>query len=163
MACFQVLFYSLSWSSSCNYISICLVSNAVIHYCHCLYRWSGGRDDKYFARMGKNVLSVYETETFSLVDKKSLKVENIMDFCWSPTDPIIALFVPEMGGGNQPARVRLCFFVICTGIEIIYFFIILNGHIIYQPLYLFFYIFIGESDPSPQQRRTQAEKPFQCQ
>lgn len=54
------------------------------------------------------MLSVYETETFSLVDKKSLKVENIMDFCWSPTDPIIALFVPEMGGGNQPARVSLC-------------------------------------------------------
>lgn len=28
-----------------------------------------------------------------------------MDFCWSPTDPIFALFVPEQGGGNQPARV----------------------------------------------------------
>ncbi|KAI5648192.1 hypothetical protein M9H77_34197 [Catharanthus roseus] len=28
-----------------------------------------------------------------------------MDFSWSPTDPIIALFVPELGGGNQPARV----------------------------------------------------------
>lgn len=73
-----------------------------------LCRWSGGREDKYFARMGKNVLSVYETETFSLVDKKSIKVENIMDFSWSPTDPIIALFVPETGGGNQPARVCLC-------------------------------------------------------
>lgn len=78
-----------------------------LHYYIC--RWSGGRDDKYFARMGKNILSVYETETFSLVDKKSLKVENIMDFSWSPTDPIIALFVPETGGGNQPARVSLCF------------------------------------------------------
>ncbi|XP_020206252.1 eukaryotic translation initiation factor 3 subunit B [Cajanus cajan] len=72
-----------------------------------VFKWSGGRDDKYFARMGKNVLSVYETETFSLVDKKSLKVENIMDFSWSPNDPIISLFVPEMGGGNQPARVSL--------------------------------------------------------
>ncbi|MED6203662.1 Eukaryotic translation initiation factor 3 subunit B [Stylosanthes scabra] len=72
-----------------------------------VFKWSGGTDDKYFARMGKNVLSVYETDTFSLVDKKSLKVENIMDFSWSPTDPIIALYVPEMGGGNQPARVSL--------------------------------------------------------
>lgn len=72
-----------------------------------VFKWSGGKDDKYFARMGKNVLSVYETETFSLVDKKSLKVENIMDFSWSPTDPIISLFVPETGGGNQPARVSL--------------------------------------------------------
>lgn len=48
---------------------------------------------------------MYETDTFSLIDKKSLKVANVVDFCWSPTDPIIALFVPEMGGGNQPATV----------------------------------------------------------
>ncbi|KAF5743376.1 hypothetical protein HS088_TW09G01444 [Tripterygium wilfordii] len=71
-----------------------------------IFRW-GGREDKYFARLGKNMISVYETETFSLVDKKSLKVENVLDFSWSPTDPIIALFVPELGGGNQPARVSL--------------------------------------------------------
>ncbi|KAL6278954.1 hypothetical protein ACE6H2_022555 [Prunus campanulata] len=72
-----------------------------------VFKWAGGKDDKYFARMGKNVISVYETETFSLVDKKSMKVENVMDFSWSPADPILALFVPELGGGNQPARVSL--------------------------------------------------------
>ncbi|XP_044985379.1 eukaryotic translation initiation factor 3 subunit B-like [Hordeum vulgare subsp. vulgare] len=72
-----------------------------------IFRWGGGRDDKYFARLGKNVISVYETETFSLIEKKSLKVENVVDFSWSPTDPIISLFVPELGGGNQPARVSL--------------------------------------------------------
>ncbi|XP_008786288.2 eukaryotic translation initiation factor 3 subunit B-like [Phoenix dactylifera] len=72
-----------------------------------IFRWAGGREDKYFARIGKNVISVYETETFTLIDKKSLKVENVVDFNWSPTDPIIALFVPELGGGNQPARVSL--------------------------------------------------------
>ncbi|KVI00575.1 hypothetical protein Ccrd_021176 [Cynara cardunculus var. scolymus] len=70
-----------------------------------VFRWGGGKEDKYFARMGKNVISVYETETFSLIDKKSIKVDNVMDFSWSPTDPIFALFVPELGGGNQPARV----------------------------------------------------------
>lgn len=69
------------------------------------FRWGGGKDDKYFARIGKNVVSVYETETFTLIDKKSMKVENVMDFSWSPTDPILSLFVPELGGGNQPARV----------------------------------------------------------
>ncbi|VAI60093.1 unnamed protein product [Triticum turgidum subsp. durum] len=68
-----------------------------------IFRWGGGRDDKYFARLGKNVISVYDTETFALIDKKSLKVENVVDFSWSPTDPIISLFVPELGGGNQPA------------------------------------------------------------
>nr|AIZ68196.1 eukaryotic translation initiation factor 3 subunit B-like protein [Albuca bracteata] len=72
-----------------------------------VFRWGGGKEDKYFARIGKNIISVYETETFTLIDKKSLKVENVVDFCWSPTDPILALFVPELGGGNQPARVSL--------------------------------------------------------
>jgi len=55
----------------------------------------------------KNAISVYETETMTLLDKKSIKVENVMDFSWSPTDPILALFVPEGGGGNQPAKVSL--------------------------------------------------------
>ncbi|KAI3936147.1 hypothetical protein MKX01_021427 [Papaver californicum] len=72
-----------------------------------VFRWGSGTDDKYFAKLGKNVISVYETETFTLIDKKSLKVENVLDFSWSPADPIIALFVPELGGGNQPARVNL--------------------------------------------------------
>ncbi|KAG6772922.1 hypothetical protein NC652_018046 [Populus alba x Populus x berolinensis] len=72
-----------------------------------VFRWGGRKDDKYFAKIGKNMISVYETESFSLVDKKSLKAENVMDFIWSPTDPIFALFVPELGGGNQPARVSL--------------------------------------------------------
>ncbi|KAK4410947.1 Eukaryotic translation initiation factor 3 subunit B [Sesamum angolense] len=71
------------------------------------FQMGGGKDDKYFARIGKNVISVYETETFTLIDKKSIKVENVVDFSWSPTDPILALFVPELGGGNQPARVSL--------------------------------------------------------
>ncbi|RYR71147.1 hypothetical protein Ahy_A02g005448 isoform C [Arachis hypogaea] len=58
-----------------------------------------------------NILEVLQechdpfSDTFSLVDKKSLKVESVMDFSWSPIDPILALFVPELGGGNQPARV----------------------------------------------------------
>ncbi|KAF2287294.1 hypothetical protein GH714_039562 [Hevea brasiliensis] len=66
-----------------------------------IFRWGGGKDDRYFAKMGKNMISIYETETFSLIDKKSLKVENVMDFSWSPTDPILALFIPELAGGNQ--------------------------------------------------------------
>ncbi|GAB2300311.1 Eukaryotic translation initiation factor 3 subunit B [Dionaea muscipula] len=70
-----------------------------------VFRWAGGREDKYFARIGKNVVSVYETETFTLIDKRSMKVENVLDFSWSPVDPILALFVPEIG--NQPARVSL--------------------------------------------------------
>lgn len=61
------------------------------------------------------MISVYETETFTLIDKKSLKVENVMDFSWSPADPILALYVPELGGGNQPARVSETFRKFGTG------------------------------------------------
>lgn len=83
----------------------------------CVYgcRWAGGKDDKYFARIGKNVVSVYETETFSLIDKKSIKVENVMDFCWSPTDPILALFVPELG--NQPAKASSLFYLLPLALD----------------------------------------------
>jgi uncharacterized protein with WD repeat len=34
-----------------------------------------------------------------------LKIENVVDFCWSPTDPILAIFVPELG--DHPARVSI--------------------------------------------------------
>ena len=81
-----------------------------MYFLFCVFacRWAGGKDDKYFARIGKNTVFVYETETFSLIDKKSIKVENVMDFSWSPTDSILALFVPELG--NQPAKVSPVFF-----------------------------------------------------
>ena len=42
-----------------------------------------------------------------LVDKKSIKLEGVRDFCWSPADPILSVYQPEQGGGNQPARVAL--------------------------------------------------------
>lgn len=74
-------------------------------------RWSGGKDDTYFARIRKNAISVCETETFSEIGKLALKIENVMDFSWSPTDPIITAFVRDLGGGNQPARVTRSLFV----------------------------------------------------
>ena len=65
-----------------------------------VFRWGGGKEDKYFAKFEKNMISIYKTETFSLVEKKSLKVENVVDFNWSPIDSILALFVPQLGGEN---------------------------------------------------------------
>ena len=88
-----------------EFINFCLVLTQILLYFLCFPRWGGGKGDKYFARLGKNIISVYETDSFSLIDKKSLKIENVVDFCWSPTDPMVALFVSEMGGGNHPARV----------------------------------------------------------
>eukprot|EP00245_Coleochaete_scutata_P017412 TRINITY_DN8522_c0_g1_i1.p1 TRINITY_DN8522_c0_g1~~TRINITY_DN8522_c0_g1_i1.p1 ORF type:complete len:737 (-),score=206.49 TRINITY_DN8522_c0_g1_i1:368-2578(-) len=72
-----------------------------------VFRWAGGCEDKFFARLGKNCISVYETETMGLLDKKSIKVEGVQDFSWSPAEAILSMFVPEQAGGNQPARVSL--------------------------------------------------------
>ncbi|KAK9051560.1 hypothetical protein SSX86_028187 [Deinandra increscens subsp. villosa] len=72
-----------------------------------ILRWGGGKEDKYFAQLGKNAIYVYETETSTLIDEKSIEVEKVMDFSWSPTDSVFAIFAPELGGGNQPARVSL--------------------------------------------------------
>lgn len=72
-----------------------------------IFIWVGGRDDKCFALIAKNAINVYEIDTMSLLDKKTLKVDNVMDFNKSPTYPILALFVLEGGGGNQLAKVSL--------------------------------------------------------
>ena len=37
-----------------------------------VFKWS--QDDKYFVRMTDNTLSIYETPSFGLLDKKSIKV-----------------------------------------------------------------------------------------
>ena len=71
----------------------------------CAWRWSGGGDDRYFAMLGKGTISLYETETFSLVGNTSLELENVVDFSWSPTDSILCIFVQDPGNRNQLARV----------------------------------------------------------
>ena len=57
-----------------------------------VFKWS--HDDKYFARMsGDGVLSIYETPSFGLLDKKSIKVSGMRDFSWSPAENILAYWV----------------------------------------------------------------------
>jgi len=69
-------------------------------------KWSGG-DKGYFAKIGKNAIGVYEAPEMTLIGKKSMKLENVLDFCWSPTDSIISFYQPESDSGNIPARVAL--------------------------------------------------------
>jgi len=68
-----------------------------------VFKWS--YDDKYLARFGDEAIAIYETPSMNLLDKKSVKIPGIKDFCWSPTDNIISYFVPE--GNNKPATVVL--------------------------------------------------------
>jgi len=68
-----------------------------------VFKWSF--DDKYFARLGKGQISVFETPSMNMLDKKSLKIPNVKDFCWSPTQHVISCWVPE--SDSHPASVIL--------------------------------------------------------
>ncbi|KAF7242985.1 Eukaryotic translation initiation factor 3 subunit B [Varanus komodoensis] len=68
-----------------------------------IFKWS--HDGKFFARMTSDTLSIYETPSMGLLDKKSLKISGIKDFSWSPGGNIIAFWVPE--DKDIPARVTL--------------------------------------------------------
>lgn len=67
------------------------------------FKWSP--DDKYFARVTPDTLSIYETPSMALLDKKSMKVNGIRNFSWSPTQNILAYWVAE--DKDVPARVTL--------------------------------------------------------
>lgn len=87
-----------------------------------VFKWSS--DDRYVARVtpGQQI-SVYELPDMGLLDKKSIKIDGVVDFDWSPVDEredekdgksskskkprenVLAYWTPEMG--NQPARVSL--------------------------------------------------------
>lgn len=80
-----------------------------------LVKWSF--DDKYCARQGPGALAIYETENFQLLDKKLVKIDEIMDFEWAPAgvnlantktengSHILSYWTPE--STNQTARVAL--------------------------------------------------------
>mmetsp|Transcript_9231 Transcript_9231/g.40335 ORF Transcript_9231/g.40335 Transcript_9231/m.40335 type:complete len:523 (-) Transcript_9231:2109-3677(-) len=68
-----------------------------------IFKWSP--DDTYFARLSENVISVYTTPSMGLLGKKKIAIPGVQAFEWSPTDPIIAYWTPEMG--DSPARVCL--------------------------------------------------------
>ena len=68
------------------------------------FQWS--HDDQYLARMGKDLISIYETPTMKLLDKRSLIADGIHEFQFSPARAnVIAYWAPEHG--NAPAHVDL--------------------------------------------------------
>ncbi|XP_038067508.1 eukaryotic translation initiation factor 3 subunit B-like [Patiria miniata] len=68
-----------------------------------IFKWN--HDGKYFAKQSQDTLSIYETPSFGLMEKKSMKITEIRDFGWSPADNILAYWVPEVN--ESPARVTL--------------------------------------------------------
>lgn len=71
-----------------------------------IFKWSF--DDKYVARATtgqQGMISIYETPSMELLEKKHIRIENLMSFGWSPADHLIAYWTPE--DGNMPARLTL--------------------------------------------------------
>lgn len=68
-----------------------------------VFKWSP--DDKYFARIGQDLLSIYETPSMALLEKKSMKIAGVKNFSWSPSQNILAYWVAE--NKDVPARVTL--------------------------------------------------------
>jgi len=66
-------------------------------------KWSF--DDKFFARISPDCLSVYETPVCGLLDKKSVKIPGIQDFNWSPTENVVVYWVAE--NNDVPAKVSI--------------------------------------------------------
>ncbi|XP_062507471.1 eukaryotic translation initiation factor 3 subunit B-like [Corticium candelabrum] len=68
-----------------------------------VFKWS--HDGRYFARQRNGLISVYESETFGLLDKKSIQVSDVRDFAWSPAENYLAYWLPEVK--ENPSRVVL--------------------------------------------------------
>ncbi|EMR11508.1 hypothetical protein PNEG_00521 [Pneumocystis murina B123] len=78
-----------------------------------MYKWSS--DGSYFAKVtpGQHI-SVYETPSMTLVGKKHIKIDGVVDFEWSPSkledkkgnkEYLLCYWTPEIN--NQPARTGL--------------------------------------------------------
>jgi hypothetical protein len=43
-----------------------------------LFKWAGGQEDRYFARITKGAIKVYQAPDMTLLDKKDLKLEGVL-------------------------------------------------------------------------------------
>lgn len=66
-------------------------------------KWSA--DGRYFARLGPDMISIYNSHDGSLLNSKSFAAADVLDFCWSPKDNYLAYWSPAMG--NHPAVVSI--------------------------------------------------------
>ena len=66
-----------------------------------VFKWS--HNDAYFGRMAADgSLSIYETPSFGLLDKKSIKVAGMRDFTWSPAENILGKFSQKIDVSHLP-------------------------------------------------------------
>jgi translation initiation factor 3 subunit B len=66
-------------------------------------RWSP--DGQYVAKLGADIIQVYETSTMQLLDKKSLAAKDVLEFSWSPRNNMLSYYSP--GSVNFPALINI--------------------------------------------------------
>lgn len=69
-------------------------------------KWSP--DGKYVARLGPDIISVFELPSMNLLDKKSIAARDVLDFTFSPrstSNPLIAYYSPAVG--TFPALINI--------------------------------------------------------
>ncbi|KAK0395195.1 hypothetical protein QR680_001167 [Steinernema hermaphroditum] len=69
------------------------------------FKWS--HDEQYFAciKPGGNGICVYDSDTFTLNNKKSITLEGITEFQWSPTRNQIGYYCAERVEQNTPSEI----------------------------------------------------------
>lgn len=67
-------------------------------------KWS--HDDRYFARCNKDEsISVYDSNTFGMLDNKSIRHIGVQECAWSPSDNYMAYYIKE--NNDVPAKVSI--------------------------------------------------------
>ena len=66
-------------------------------------KWSA--DGKYLARLGPDIIQIYELPAMTLLDKKSLAAKDVLDFVWSPRLSMMSYWSPAVG--NHPALINI--------------------------------------------------------
>jgi translation initiation factor 3 subunit B len=67
------------------------------------FSWSP--DGSYLVARNQHGLAVYEAPSMQLLNKRSFAIENLRDYCWSPSQNYIVYWVPSEG--SVPTRVTI--------------------------------------------------------
>lgn len=66
-------------------------------------KWSP--DGNYLARLGPDIISVYELPSMQLLERKSIAAKDVLEFSWSPRSNLISYWAPAIG--NLPAMINI--------------------------------------------------------
>lgn len=91
-------------------------------------KWSP--DGKYVARLGCDIITVYEMPSMQILEKKSLAAKDVLEFCWSPRSNIISYWSPAVG--NHPALISIVQIPERTEVASRKLFDVLDGKMVWQ-------------------------------